>query len=261
MTGAPFLSTPLPRPADAQIVDWYLTLNHWGWPRDFWKPERPPWAEPRCWEHALHLGAYCAISKIVDDEAALTEHRRRLALRPVTPQTPPPLTPWGRLVQALRIGQSYYAMMRAPDHHTGRLWALITSVRMASSVLRWWLWPAPIPPRPVDRLAACQADLHAANRALARVKTSLDHYIGQAIRARRERDDAEQERDRAQGIVVRALAERDEAVKYGLYLDGEIDGFHRREQALTALADGLRAELRELRAGVAVGALRKKGRR
>lgn len=110
------------------------------------------------------------------------------------------------------------------------------------------------------QLADFRRDLHRSERQRARLTGQLDHYIGQAIRARAERDRAERDRDGAQVCLVQAMAEQQEAVARISFLEDELRTAARIEDNLVATADGLRDELREVRAGLSVGALRK-GRR
>jgi hypothetical protein len=71
-------------------------------------------------------------------------------------------------------------------------------------------------------LAACRLELLVSERRRTNLKGQLDHYIGQAIRARAERDRAEHERDRAQACLVQALADKQDAVARILEMEGTL---------------------------------------
>ena len=111
------------------------------------------------------------------------------------------------------------------------------------------------------QLATCRADLHASERARTSLKAQLDHYIGQAIRARAERDRAERELQDAQACLLEALRERTEAYRAGLAQVQELALARRDAEDRRMIADRLQTELRELRAAVTIGAAqRKRGR-
>lgn len=134
----------------------------------------------------------------------------------------------------------------------------------------------PTAPGLARQLAACRGELLASERRRATLKDQLDHYIGQAIQARAERDSAEAERVRLEGeiwtltqfgepavlkaaivhlqdLLAQALADKRDLERAVLALEAS-------QENLTAIAEGLRDELRELRAGLTVGALRKGAR-
>ncbi len=125
----------------------------------------------------------------------------------------------------------------------------------------WLLTCAHERPTLAAQLAEAQRDLWRFERLNAALKSQLDHYIGQAIRARAERDRAERERQDAQVCLLQALRERTEAYRAGIAQVQELAMARRDGEDLRGIADRLQTELRELRAAVTIGAAQRKGRR
>lgn len=115
-------------------------------------------------------------------------------------------------------------------------------------------------PTLADQLAAVRGELRAALHKHAALDGQLQHWIDQAIRARRERDRAELARDYAEACVSQAVEEQQDLTARALSLESDAALSARMVADLTDIAEGLRDELRELHAGLAVGALRKERR-
>ena len=118
------------------------------------------------------------------------------------------------------------------------------------------------------QLADCRAELRTSERRRATLKEQAAHYIDQAIRARTERDRAEvsfrrllatsvEASDCVHACLTAAIDRNVDLVTRILVLEGEAETFARERETLTVIAEGLRDELREVRAGLAVGALRR----
>lgn len=111
------------------------------------------------------------------------------------------------------------------------------------------------------QLADCRIELGISERRRHTLKEQAAHYIDQAIRTRVERDRAERDRDGAQACLVQAMAEKENDRLYIDVLEAQVLVVRMSRDNLTDIADGLRDELRDLRAAVTIGAARRKGRR
>ena len=93
------------------------------------------------------------------------------------------------------------------------------------------------------------------------LKSDLDDTQAHLDQAHRDFKGICEQRDQAQACLAQALAEQYDLTNRVFALEDDVRTLEHSRENLTDIADGLRDELRDLRAAVTIGAARKKGKR